>query len=34
VKPLDVPSSSTENIGPDVVEGLRARDGDLRTASE
>jgi predicted nuclease of predicted toxin-antitoxin system len=32
VKPLDFPLLSDENIAPDVVEGLRARGCDLRTA--
>jgi predicted nuclease of predicted toxin-antitoxin system len=34
VKPLDFPLLTDENIGPDVVEGLRARGCDLRTAGE
>jgi predicted nuclease of predicted toxin-antitoxin system len=34
VKPLDFPLLSDENIAPDVVEGLRARGCDLRTAGE
>ena len=32
MKPLDFPLLSDENIGPDVVTGLRARGCDLRTA--
>jgi predicted nuclease of predicted toxin-antitoxin system len=32
VKPLDFPLLTDENIAPDVVEGLRARGGHLRTA--
>jgi len=32
VKPLDFPFLSDENIAPDVVDGLRARGCDLRTA--
>ena len=32
MKPLDFPLLSDENISPDVVEGLRARGCDLRTA--
>ena len=34
MKPLDFPLLTDENIGPDVVEGLRARGRDLRTAGE
>jgi predicted nuclease of predicted toxin-antitoxin system len=34
VKPLDFPLLTDENIAPDVVEGLRARGCDLRTAGE
>jgi predicted nuclease of predicted toxin-antitoxin system len=34
VKPLDFSLLTDENIGPDVVEGLRARGCDLRTAVE
>lgn len=34
MKPLDFPLLIDENIGPDVVEGLRARRFDLRTAAE
>jgi len=34
VKPLDFPLLIDENIGPDVVECLRARGCDLRTAAE
>jgi predicted nuclease of predicted toxin-antitoxin system len=34
VKPLDFPLLLDENIGPDVVEGLRGRGRDLRTVSE
>jgi predicted nuclease of predicted toxin-antitoxin system len=34
VKPLDFPLLTDENIAPDVVEGLRARGCDLRTAAE
>jgi predicted nuclease of predicted toxin-antitoxin system len=34
VKPLDFPPLSDENIGPEVVTGLRARGCDLRTAGE
>jgi predicted nuclease of predicted toxin-antitoxin system len=34
VKPLDFPLLIDENIAPDVVEGLRARGCDLRTAGE
>ncbi len=32
MKPLDFPLLSDENIHPDVVDGLRARGCDLRTA--
>jgi predicted nuclease of predicted toxin-antitoxin system len=34
VKPLDFPLLTDENIAPDVVEGLRTRRCDLRTAAE
>ena len=34
MKPLDFPLLIDENIGPDVVEGLRTRGCDLRTAAE
>ncbi len=34
MKPLDFPLLTDENIAPDVVEGLRARGCDLRTAGE
>ena len=34
MKPLDFPLLTDENIAPDVVEGLRARGCDLRTAAE
>ena len=34
MKPLDFPLLTDENIGPDVVEGLRGRGCDLRTAAE
>jgi predicted nuclease of predicted toxin-antitoxin system len=34
VKPLDFSLLTDENIAPDVVEGLRARGCDLRTARE
>ena len=34
MKPLDFPLLSDENIAPDVVEGLRARGCDLRSARE
>jgi predicted nuclease of predicted toxin-antitoxin system len=34
VKPLDFPLLIDENIGPDIVEGLRGRGCDLRTVSE
>ena len=34
MRPLDFPLLIDENIGPDVVEGLRARSCDLRTAAE
>ena len=34
MKPLDFPLLTDENIAPDVVEGLRARGCDLRTAWE
>jgi len=34
VKPLDFPLFSDENIGSDVVTGLRARGCDVRTAGE
>jgi predicted nuclease of predicted toxin-antitoxin system len=34
VKPLDFPLLIDENIGPDVVEGLRVRGCNLRTTAE
>jgi predicted nuclease of predicted toxin-antitoxin system len=34
VKPLEFPLLIDENIGPDVVEGLRGRGCDVRTAAE
>jgi predicted nuclease of predicted toxin-antitoxin system len=34
VKPLDFPLLIDENIGPDIVEGLRGRGCDLRTVSD
>jgi hypothetical protein len=34
VKPLDFPLLTDENIAPEVVEGLRRRGCDLRTAAE
>ena len=34
MKPLDFPLLIDENIGPDVVEGLRGRGCDLRTVSD
>ena len=34
MRPLDFPLLIDENIGPEVVEGLRARRCDLRTAAE
>jgi predicted nuclease of predicted toxin-antitoxin system len=34
VNPLDFPLLTDENIGPDVVAGLRARSSDVRTAAD